>query len=141
MNEFLIRSEKEVMLRFHSPKRDATGWLESYSVSPTTRNFSASIDVENPPYGVSPLQLFQQISVEWRGWKGEKELQAIEGEYGIKASTDALGHITLSVILHPYLGAETWRASMNVVVEAGALCSLAADAELFFGDKDLRSLD
>lgn len=135
MDEFLIKSEKEVLLRFHSPRHDVDGYLDSYSISLSARNLSASIEVENPPFGASPQRLFQQISNDWRGWRGEKEWQAIEGECGIKATSDALGHITLSVDLHPYPGAELWHVNMKVVVDAGSLDLLASEAKLFFGDE------
>src|ERR1700691_5899488 len=44
-------------------------------------------------------QFFQDMAANWKGWEGEKTWSSIEGEFGLAATSDRLGHITLRIRL------------------------------------------
>jgi hypothetical protein len=135
MEEFVIQSEREVSLTFHSRKFGADGWLESYSITAAAKNASASLHVENPPYGLSPADFFQKLAESWAGWKGEKTWGALEGEYNLVASTDLTGHITLAVELNPSSNPPCFSGVLSLIVEAGQLEALAGKAKIFFAER------
>lgn len=132
MDEFILRSEKETMLSFHSRLINGDGWVERYFVSASARDFSASIEVENPPYSTSPEDLFAQFAENWRGWKGKKEWRSIEGELNLAATTDSLGHITLTAELNPNGYNPCWSGTLTLVLNAGSLEEIANHAKAFF---------
>jgi len=132
MDELILRSEKETVLSFHSRRINGDGWVERYVVSAAARNFSASIEVENPPYGTSPDDLFAKLADNWSGWKGKKEWGAIEGEFNLVATTDSLGHITLSAELNPNGYPPCWSGTLTLVLDAGSLEEIANHAKMFF---------
>jgi hypothetical protein len=110
-----------------------------YFVTGEAPKFSASVEVDNSPYGSLPTELFCQIATDWAGWKGEKGWQALEGEYVLSASTDSTGHITIAAWLNGLSHPPTWEGKISVVVEAGALDKLANEAKEFFGPLRLGS--
>lgn len=134
MDEFIIKSEKGVRLTFHSRRFSSDGWLSSYLMTGEAPGFSGEIEVENPPYGMSPAALFKQVAEEWSGWKGEKGWGAIEGEFNLSATCDSLGHVTFVVELNPNGYPPCWSANLSLVVDAGQLEELSNDAKLFFDE-------
>ena len=92
-------------------------------------------EVENPPYGRSPSQLFCDIAEEWAGFKGRKEWGAIDGEYTLSASADACGHVTLLVEILPSYATPCWSGELTVEIDAGQLERIANDAREFFNDR------
>jgi hypothetical protein len=96
--------------------------------------FSGEIEVQNPPYGMSPAALFNQVAEEWSGWKGEKGWGAIEGEFNLSATCDSLGHVTFVVELNPNGHPPCWSANLSLVVDAGQLEGLSNAAKLFFNE-------
>jgi hypothetical protein len=127
-----LRSESGASLTFHSRSISETGWVNSYFVTAEAPGFSASIDVDNAPYGSSPAVLFGDIAKDWAGWKGVKGWQALEGEYGLSATSDSTGHITLTATLNSGTPS-TWEGKVAVILEAGAVEVAAARAKDFFG--------
>jgi len=134
MDELVINSEREVKLTFHSRRFNSEGWLEMYCITAKARNFKATIDVENPPYGMSPAEFFENIANEWTGWKGTKEWGAIEGEYNLSATSDSTGHITLDAELNRNSFSPGWSGKLSLMIEAGQLEQLAHDARVFFNE-------
>ncbi|MDB5533892.1 MAG: hypothetical protein JWO28_2207 [Hyphomicrobiales bacterium] len=132
MNEFLVTSERQTKLRFHSRRYQRDGWLASYLVTLEGNDFSATTLVGNSEMGVSPARLFDEMVSEWTGWKGEKGWGALDGEMSMGATTDSLGHISLKVILDPKDGPPEWYARLTLVLESGHLEQLAAEARAFF---------
>ena len=93
--EFEIKSDRGYGIIFHSQEHDENGWLAYYSVTLVAPTMSATIQVDNAPYGISPVGLFEQMAIEWQGWKGEKTWGSLEGEFDLTATSDSTGHITL----------------------------------------------
>lgn len=135
MNEFVVTSERQTKLRFHSRRYQRDGWLAGYVVTLEGHGFSATAQVGNPEQGVSPVRLFDEMVSEWTGWKGEKGWGALDGEMSLVATTDSLGHISLEVSLDPRDGPPEWYASLTLVLEAGSLERLAAEAGAFFSPR------
>jgi hypothetical protein len=127
---FSIESQPNLKLIFDQPKHNNDGWLESYQVSVISPGLTAKIRAENPPYGHSPVKLFEQMANDWDGWDGEKSWGAMEGEYNLVATSSKTGHITLSAELEIY---NTWSTTAHVDIEAGQLETIAKKAKRFFG--------
>jgi len=66
-----------------------------------------------------PTLLFQELAQDWKGWRGEKEWAALEGELRLTATCDSRGHIALAVYLSEQSGDFT--ASATIWLEAGQL--------------------
>lgn len=132
MTELIIKSEREVKLTFHSRVFANDGRLSGYSITAEARGFSASVEVDNSPYGASPDELFAEMSVEWGGWQGIKSWKALEGEYSLSATCDSLGHISLVAELSQNNYPPCWTGSLFLDIDAGSLESLSKNAKAFF---------
>lgn len=136
MDELVIRSDREFLLKFHSRKYGNDSWLDSYIVDICARNFRASFSVENGREGSSPDALFEEMASNLNGWTGIKGWSALEGEYGLSASMDSTGHVTLSLEREANWDAPTWSCAFSLMIESGQLVAIAADAEVFFSTRD-----
>ena len=76
---------------------------------------------------------FKEMSAAWRGWEGEKTWRSLESELQIVSTHDGLGHVKIAVELRMNSKAD-WRVRGVLVVEAGQLDGLAAEAEEFLND-------
>lgn len=61
MSEFVVTSERQTKLRFHSRRYQRDGSLASYVVTLEGHGFSATAQVGNPEEGVSPVRLFDEM--------------------------------------------------------------------------------
>ena len=78
---------------------------------------------------------FKDLANHWRGWKGIKDHQSLEGHLRIEAETaDSLGHIRLRMYLRGVDVPDQWSAEISLIVEAGQLDDLAHKAGAYFGD-------
>jgi hypothetical protein len=136
---FRIGSDGGLSLTFHSRTVGANGWVNSYLVTAEAPGFSASVEVDNAPYGSSPSEFFAEVASAWAGWQGAKRWQALEGEYELSATTDSTGHITIVARLNAAIYPPTWEGMVAVMVEAGAVEALAARAKEFFGPAPIRA--
>jgi hypothetical protein len=128
----VIQSEGSISLTFHSRTIGENGWVSAYFVTAEAPNFKAAVEVDNAPYGSPPSELFGEFAAEWRGWQGVKQWQALDGEYALSATADSAGHVTLVAKLNTASYPSTWEAKVSLVLEAGALDRLAAEAKEFF---------
>lgn len=78
----------------------------------------------------SPSKFFADLAEDWRGWKDEKRWADLEGRVALVATTDALGHVTIRVVLKgPNL---LDRAEVRLTYDAGALQEMSvAMASIF----------
>ena len=100
-----------------------------FTASLISTPLSASVRV----YDLEPAYwsgYFATLARNWRGWEGSKERESLEGHLRIVATTDSLGHISLRVYLRDV--DSDWRAEDVIVVEAGQLDSIAANAKNYF---------
>jgi hypothetical protein len=73
---------------------------------------------------------FAGMAAAWRGWTGEKMWRSIEGELLMRATSDRLGHITITADI--CAGAPpAWTVSSTILLEAGQLGDLARAARRF----------
>lgn len=66
----------------------------------------------------------------WRGWKGMREWESLEGDLGLSATSDSLGHISLEVRIQegsPF----RWKVSAMLELDAGSLDRIASRARAF----------
>ena len=120
-----ITNGDEIMIEFHSPEIDSTGWVEYYSLSLSGVDMTSSIRVCNPPYGESPSDFFSMLANNWKGWVGEKNWASLEGEYSLSASVDRTGHITLITKVFSGSHVPFWSSEVALTIEAGLLESIA----------------
>lgn len=139
MGEFVVTSQREAKLRFHSCRYQPQGSIVGYDVTLEGHRFSATARVGNSELGTSPMVLFKEMATEPSGWKGEKSWAALDGEMSMVATTDSLGHVNLEVNLDPRDGPPEWHVRLTMVLEVGALEQVAAEAGAFFGQQEVRS--
>ena len=131
METLKIKGEDGFYFEFHSPQHKEES-LTSYSISIFSKSMNATISVENSIYGESPLEFFQRIENDWRGWNGEKEWSAIEGEYSFTAKSDSTGHIELEVSLQSNYYPPLWKSSIEMILEAGQIEGIVKGLKAFF---------
>ena len=75
-------------------------------------------------------RFWRGLAENWRGWQGRRSWQSLEGELGLSATSDRLGHVELEVRLQegaPFL----WRVHGKMSLDAGQLDRIAAAARIF----------
>lgn len=132
METLPFSSDPTLKASFHSRHYDSSGWLESYVIELEAIDFRAKTRVENPGYGHPPSQLLEELAVSWTGWQGIKRWRAMEGELELEATSDRLGHVTLTVTIPKSADQGQWSARVEITIEAGQLERLAAEAGAFF---------
>jgi hypothetical protein len=128
MEEIEIKSAHSAsLIRFFGIEGDY------FRVEMTNPEYSGAVRVWAYTDAHGLADLFAIIAENWKGWQGEKKWSSIEGEFSIIATSDKLGHISLSVEMHHDFGAtEPWQLKSTVVVDAGQLDAIAKDAKAFF---------
>ena len=81
-----------------------------------------------------PVALFQHIAKVWKGWSGVQEWASVEGEFGVSATCDNLGHIMLSLIFREFSGPELWDAKVGLRLDAGQTEQVAKKVSEFFAN-------
>jgi hypothetical protein len=136
METFAFGSDPALKATFHSKRYASSGWLDSYAIEVEAIDFHAKTRVANPGHGHPPSVLFEELAVNWKGWKGAMTWLAMEGELELRATCDHLGHITVAVAIPAYANTGNWSAQARVLVEAGQLERLAIEARAFFARRD-----
>lgn len=67
---------------------------------------------------------FDDLAADWRGWKGSRDFESIEGDLRLRANHD--GHVNLSVLLWESTEPAGWRVGAEVRLDAGEALSAAA---------------
>lgn len=80
------------------------------------------------------VQWLEDLASCWKGWNGEKEWRALEAPFYLSARHDGSGHVTLGARLESSWVSPTWAAETSVVVDAGSLDDIAAQAARFLSD-------
>ena len=97
---------------------------------------SPSVKVAKRVWGYTDCELlvdlFEFMAEEWKGWQGEKAWWSIEGEFGVSATCDSLGHIMLSLSFKEYDGPELWESKVNIGIDSGQLDSVEKKVKEFF---------
>ncbi len=126
-NEFTIKSaDSATVLRLYLRSEDYV------RVSLTSPEFSGAIDVYSHDGFNHLVSFFESLAQDWKGWDGARVWGSLEGDFEVSATNDRRGHISLSVLLHRDFGnPEPWRLVAGLVVEAGQLDKIAADARIF----------
>lgn len=99
--------------------------LRSHNLLASTRVYAFM------PYG-SMQQFFEDIAVNWKGWKGEKKWSSLEGELSFVCTSDDLGHVAIEVALSARLYEDGWEVRNVLYVDAGQLTGIAAQITKFF---------
>ena len=92
----------------------------------------AQIEVYEFNYHAFPL-FFDDLAKHWKGWSDTKSWTSLEGELGLEATTDRLGHIYLRVTLRAIEISANWTVQTTLLIEAGQLDRLAMEATRVFG--------
>jgi hypothetical protein len=74
---------------------------------------------------------FRDLATNWRGWKGKKEWSSLEGELRLTATSDSVGHISLSVRIRSGPYPFDWSLSTTLLLEAGNLEQIASQVDGF----------
>jgi hypothetical protein len=134
-DELEIRSAHEgSYLRFsHAERRAAGGDFDYCRIELAGAAFSGRLRAYDTNWaGVTAF--FQDLSDNWRGWRGVKNWGSLEGQVELRATSDSLGHASLRVLLREDALVQEWRVEATLIVEAGQLQPVAKAALEFFGD-------
>lgn len=131
MDSFRIKSTHDgATVNFCDPIRSGAGELDYFTVAIEAPNANAVAKIY--AYQAETLcAFFADIARSWRGWDGEKNWASLEGELGLRATSDRLGHVTLGYTLRSGHGLYDWCVAGALELEAGQLDRVAADAEGF----------
>jgi hypothetical protein len=80
------------------------------------------------------VNLFEFIAKEWKGWDGAQEWASIEGEFGISATCDNLGHVMLTITIKEFDGPEVWSSQVSLGLDAGQTENIAKKVGQFFAN-------
>jgi len=80
------------------------------------------------------VNLFKFIAEKWKGWEGAQEWTSIEGEFGISAKCDRLGHVMLAITIKEFDGPEVWDASVSLGLDSGQTERIASQVKQFFAN-------
>jgi len=72
------------------------------------------------------------MAKEWKGWEGCQEWMSIEGEFGITATSDNLGHIVLNLAFKEFDAREAWEANVQLWIDSGQTEKIAKQVGGFF---------
>ena len=76
---------------------------------------------------------FKELAENWRGWKGVKDHESLEGHLRMEATSDSLGHINLRISIRGVEVGDLWLAESSIGLESGQLADVARNALAFFG--------
>jgi hypothetical protein len=130
-NEFIIKTPSGPILKFTKDSEyEVEGWgsfIVSLSNAPVTGVVRVS-DLEPKRW----KSYFIEMAKDWKGWKGSRDIESIEGDLSLSATTDSVGHIYIRVELKASPGDEDWHVAGTLMIEAGSLDSMAKSASKFF---------
>jgi hypothetical protein len=75
-------------------------------------------------------ELFTDIAENWRGWKGEKKTETIEGDLALTCTSDTLGHTFVKISLSSLK--YNWTVQTTLRLDAGQLEEIAKQLNWFF---------
>jgi hypothetical protein len=129
MESVTIRSARDgAELTLSTENFPASEKLEITLVAPC---YSARLS-SSTYYSGSPALLFRKMAANWRGWEGELSWATLEGEFGMSATSDRLGHITLLVELKSDSYPRDWEMKGHIYLEAGSLEQLYQSVSSIF---------
>jgi len=130
--ELEVKGSQGYKMLFHSREHDKNKWLSYYSVTLIAPSMEATVRVDNAPYGVSPVNLFSEISEQWKGWEGEKSWGSLEGEFNLSVKNDSVGHVIFFTSVQTEAYPQNSKMVIEFEVELGQLEYLKKQAVEFF---------
>ncbi len=96
----ILSTTKGDVLSFEVISRDVeeTVFLATVSAGSFSGKIEATTFVSGPP-----TLFFDEMAANWKGWKGEKSWQSIDGSLTLKATSDSTGHVQLSIAMERFL--------------------------------------
>jgi hypothetical protein len=123
----VIGRESDPTIVIGKPKVDSEGNAElSIRISCSDLAASGTIELETWSGGLKRLpSFFDELEEGWRGWTGAKEWNDDGGTVSMSATHDRVGLVTLHLQLDDMVGLKTWRVTIEVPIEPGALAALS----------------
>ena len=129
MAEFLIKSaDPALTLLFNNKTPDY------FDVTVETPSLKATKKVSIYDYRKSKgfFDFFQRIASYKKPWAGEEFWEPLEGDMGLRATCDALGHVELKVNLrNGFASNDSWSLECSIFVDFGMLPFHAEGAKRF----------
>jgi hypothetical protein len=120
----LTSSSSDVALEFSGVEGDY------FRVAVVGRDHSATRRVYAHTDGKGVARLLSEAADEWRGWRGCKSWESLEGELRLELTADRLGHVTLAVRIRSDPGrADPWQLHAELSLDSGQLERIAGEAE------------
>jgi hypothetical protein len=124
--EPVVIADGQTRLVFSHPDAVMTVPAQYLSVTLEGPDLRASRQVyEGYGEGFTSLaRYFRDLAANWRGWKGSRDFESIEGDLRVEATHN--GHVNLRVLLWESTVLGGWRVEAEVRLEAGEALSAAA---------------
>ncbi len=106
---------------------------ESFTAALQSAHFSGRV-VASSYHSGPPSLLFDDMAAHWRGWEQPKEWAALDDDLRLTATSDALGHIELEVIMRADSDPAGWRLQATLELPAGELDEIARLVRIVFPD-------
>ena len=120
----LESSNTDVVIEFADVEGD------SFRVSVVAQDHSATRQVCAYTDAAGVARLFAEAARDWKGWRGKKAWESLEGELRVELSTDRLGHVTMAVRVRSDPGGEDpWQLDAELGLDAGRLEGVAREAD------------
>lgn len=118
MDEFLLAaSDRHAHLKLWLTTTEPDLWAKF-----SDHGFEGTIRVSTIGVG-SPASFFADMAQDWRGWTGEKSWSDLEERLVLVATTDSLGHVSISITLRD--ASYDTHIETTLIVNAGELDGLA----------------
>ena len=75
---------------------------------------------------------FGTLAAEWRGWEGEKEWDALEGQLSLSCTSDKTGHARLVVRVGETTHWDGWSAEVVLMLDVMQRDRIAKGVKRFF---------
>ena len=121
-------SETGDRLEIAELSRDRHGELESFRVRFAGSGMEASSRIYGP-ISDDPSAFFGGLAEHWRGWEGGRSCAPGDPNFHMIATADGRGHVRLSI----RLARSQWVLESIILLEAGQLDEIAAEAAALFG--------
>jgi hypothetical protein len=113
-----------------SSTRSSTGKLESMHVELVLPHCRAQARVWLSDFDPTLTDFFDELALNWRGWKNAKQWQAYEGGLSLSCASDGRGHVYVTVELREPSGSG-WLVRGDVPLDAGQLEEVARKVRQF----------
>jgi hypothetical protein len=126
MNEVAIGQQGALNFRAEGTPHSPDGTIDNLTVTAELQGLRASKNVYDFDGWSGLLSFFEELALNWRGWDGNKNFDALEGDFRLSAKHD--GHVRLFFELEESERATPWEAKGELTLDPGEELTEAVEA-------------